>query len=242
MTDEGVDFDELLARIAREPSYGERVMQMVTVNTSELFRDPDVWQSLRAYILPRYKNQDRINIWHVGCSRGQEVYSLIMLLSEMGMLERSHIYASDINAEMLDLAHKGEYFYRFNLSYLDNFDRVINTDPLNYEATPMVPYDRYFTVDKEADRIRIHKHLRTLPVYRRSNLVDCENPFYLKFDLIFCRNVIIYFNRRLQNRIFEMFYHNMHPRGTLVLGLHELMSLPWADNFERIAKMYVRKG
>lgn len=241
MEDEGVSLDALLRRIQRDARYGDRVMQMVTVNTSELFRDPEVWQSLRSSILPRYRNKSQLNVWHVGCSRGQEVYSLMMLLSEMDLLDRAHVYASDINGGMLDLARRGEYAYRFNLSYLDNFDRVLNTNPLNYEAGPSVPYSRYFEIDKEGDRIRMADRLRALPMYRQSNVVACENPFQIKFDIIFCRNVIIYFNRRLQNRVLEMFHENLRPGGALVLGVHELINLPWANRFERVGKVYVRK-
>ena len=135
----------------------------------------------------------------------------------------------------------GCYRYRFNLSYLDNFDRVINTNPLNYEEKPEVPYSKYFTIDKERDEIRMHDFLRQKIRFRRNDLVRCANPFFMKFDIIFCRNVVIYFNNQLQNRIFEMFYQNLYPGGVLVLGLHESIVGLMAERYSRMAQVYVRR-
>ena len=206
LDDERIPLSSLLQRIALDPCYGERVMNRITVNTSELFRDPPVWITLRRSIYPSFRTHSQINIWHAGCSMGQEVYSDMMLLNELGLLEHARICASDINSDILGQAALGCYRYRFNLSYLDNFDRVINTNPLNYEEKPEVPYSKYFTIDKERDEIRMHDFLRQKIRFRRNDLVRCANPFFMKFDIIFCRNVVSYFNNQLQNRIFEMFY------------------------------------
>ncbi len=233
--------ENLLARIRHEPAYGARAVNRITVNTSELFRDPEVWLTLRSRVYPTLRNRSKLNIWHAACSMGQEVYSDMMLLDVLGLLQRARIFASDINSEVLAQAQLGVYRYCLNLSYLDNFDRVINTDPLNYEARPAVPYERYFAVDKACDEIRMHDALRARPMFRCNDLVRTTNPFYIKFDVIFCRNAIIYFNSRLQSRIFEMFYQNLHPGGILVLGAHETMGGMWADRFSRMAQVYVRK-
>lgn len=242
LEDEHLQEDELLARIQRDPLYAEHVVNTITVNTSELFRDPPMWQALRVRMLAQYAKQSTVNIWHAGCSRGQEVYSMLILLEEMGLFDRARVYASDINGLMLALAAQGEYRFRFNLSYLDNFDQVVNVNPLNYEERPSVSYSKYIAIDRDRDVMRMDDRLRSKPVFRQNDLVRCENPFYVKFDIIFCRNVIIYFNSQLQNRLFEFFHRHLYPGGILVLGHHEMILGPWADSFNRMSHLYIKKG
>lgn len=240
LDDEGFSFSDLIRRISSDVSYGELVVNRITVNTSELFRDPSVWLHLRGRMYPRFRSYSRINVWHAGCSMGQEVYSNAVLLNEMGLLDRSKLFASDINAEILKKAQRGLYRYRFNLSYIDNFEQVVNTNPLNYEEELSVPFSKYFVIDKERDTIEVRPFLRELPLFRRNDLVRVTNPFFVKYDVVFCRNVIIYFNSQLQNRLFEMFYRNMYPGGVLILGSHESILGPWADHFTRVGPVYLR--
>ena len=241
LDDEKITIEELLQRLAQEPAYGERIVEAITVNTSELFRDPSVWLLLRSRIYPKYKTQAYLNIWHAGCSMGQEVYSNLMLLNELGLYDKARVYASDINAKILAAAQRGEYRYRFNLSYLDNFDLVVNTNPLNYEEKLAIPYSKYLKIDEAKDLIKIHDDLRQKRIFRRNDLVKGVNPFFVRYDIIFCRNVLIYFNAALQNRLFEVFYRNLYPGGILVLGVHESIIGSWANKFERLSHVYVRK-
>jgi cheR methyltransferase, SAM binding domain len=241
LDDERLSLDELIGNIAKDASYGDHVVEAITVNTSELFRDPSVWLLLRSRIYPRFKTQNYLNIWHAGCSMGQEVYSNLMLLNELGLCEKARVYASDINQKILAAAQLGEYRYRFNLSYLDNFDLVINTNPLNYEEKLSVSYSKYFDIDEAKDLIRMHDFLRKKPTFRANDLVKGVNPFFVRYDVIFCRNVLIYFNAALQNKLFEVFYRNLYPGGILVLGAHESILGSWADRFERISQVYMRK-
>ena len=241
LDDERITIDELLSQLAKDPSYGDQLVEAITVNTSELFRDPSVWLLLRSRIYPKFKAQTYLNVWHAGCSMGQEVYSNLMLLNELGLYEKARVYASDINAKIIQVAQKGEYRYRFNRSYLDNFDLVINTNPLNYEEKLAIPYAKYFNIDEARDLITIHPALRKKPTFRWNDLVKGINPFFVRYDIIFCRNVLIYFNASLQNRLFEMFYRNLYPGGILVLGVHESIIGSWANKFERLSQVYVRK-
>lgn len=241
LEEESCSFEELLERLDSDASYGEHVVNRITVNTSELFRDPAMWLCLRGQVLPLFRREQALRVWHAGCSRGQEVYSMLMLLNELGMMERTSVYASDLNSEVLADATRGTYRFRFNLQYLDNFDRVINTNPLNYEEVLDVPYSKYFAIDKEQDKIQIHDFLLSRPTFKRNNLLQMQNPFGGKYDIIFCRNVIIYFNRALQNRLFELFYNLLEPGGVLVLGMHESVVGVWADRFTRLSKVYVKR-
>ena len=241
LSDFNLDLAGLISSLKNDSAFTERIVKEITVNTTELFRDPQVWHMLKSRILPRFKNNKNINIWHAGCSTGQEVYSMMILLNEMGMLEKAKIFASDLNTDVLEAAKKGEYKYRFNIGYLDNFDKVIKQNPLNYEEFNDVPYEKYFDIDKSKDTITMKRHLTEKPIFRKHDLVKDGNLFFAKFDLILCRNVIIYFNYTLQNKVFDLFFSNLYAKGILLLGMHETILGPWANKFEKMGQAYIKK-
>ena len=241
LADFNVDMAGLISSVKNYPVFAENIVKEITVNTTELFRDPPVWHMLRSRILPRFKNNSTINIWHAGCSTCQEVYSMMILLNELGMLDKAKIFASDINTDVLETAKKGVYKYRFNIGYLDNFDKVIKQNPLNYEEFNDVPYEKYFDIDKVKDVITMKKNLSEKPIFRKHDLVQDGNLFFAKFDLILCRNVIIYFNYSLQNKVFELFHSNLYTKGVLLLGMHETILGPWAAKFEKLGQAYIKK-
>ncbi|MDR0814754.1 MAG: hypothetical protein LBN37_03265 [Bacteroidales bacterium] len=216
-----IPVSELLFRVKTEPDFLETVVRKITVNTTEMFRDPSVWIDMQRSIIPVFANNDVINIWHAGCSTGQEVYSMIILLSELGLLEKTNIYASDLNTDALEKAKKGVYKYRFNLNYLDNFEKVIRPLRNNQSLTNKELYDRYLEIDSLTDTIRIKPALLKKPVFAKHDLVNDKGIFDVRFDLILCRNVIIYFNINLQNKVFELAYENLVENGILLLGAHE---------------------
>ncbi len=240
LTDHLLTIPSLVTKIKSDTEFVEEVVKEITVNTTELFRDPQVWQTLRFNILPHFKNNSVINIWHAGCSTGQEVYSMLILLNELNLLEKTKIYATDINTDVMDIAKQGEYRYRFNLSYLDNFDKVIKENPYNYDEYNDVPYDKYFTLDKPTDAIRMHPFLRQKPVFKKHDLVTENNTLYVKFDLILCRNVIIYFNYNLQCRVLDLFHQNLYENGCLLLGLHEAILGSHASKFQKKGHAYFK--
>jgi chemotaxis protein methyltransferase CheR len=241
LDDFNLDIAGLITSIKNDGEFAEKIVKEITVNTTELFRDPQVWHMLRSRILPRFKNNTNINIWHAGCSTGQEVYSMMILLNEMGMYDKAKIFASDLNTDVLDAAKKGVYKYRFNIGYLDNFDKVIKQNPLNYDEFNDVPYEKYFDIDKVKDVITMKKFLSEKPIFRKHDLVKDGNLFFAKFDLILCRNVIIYFNYSLQNKVFDLFHSNLYNKGVLLLGMHETILGPWATKFEKMGQAYIKK-
>ncbi len=239
--DNKMDIAGLLGEMKRSKDFIEKIVKDITVNTTELFRDPVIWHALRYKVLPRYQNSAVINIWHAGCSTGQEVYSMQILLNEMGLLEKARITATDINSDVLTQAAKGLYKYRFNISYLDNFDKVIRENPNIPDHFEMVPYEKYFEVDKTRDFIRMKPFLVDKPVFKKHDLVKEDNIFLTKFDIIMCRNVIIYFNYDLQNKVFSLFHKNMYDSGSLILGMHESILGPHTTNFEKKDMVYYRR-
>jgi chemotaxis protein methyltransferase CheR len=242
LSESKLSINQLEKEMLRNPQFMEKVVKSITVNTTELFRDPDIWINFRNEVLPKFAQHNKINIWHAGCSTGQEVYSMMILLEEMGLLSKSAIYASDINSDVLEIAKTGKYKYRFNHAYIENFDLVLNgrKDPLPEEK--MISNSRYFSVDKVSDSIQMKSFLTEKPIYKKIDLVTDENLFYVKFDLIICRNVIIYFNYALQNKVFNLFYDNLFNNGCLLLGLHESILGPYTAQFDKTNNAYFKKG
>jgi chemotaxis protein methyltransferase CheR len=216
-----ITVSELLFCLETKPDFLETAVKKITVNTTEMFRDPAVWIDMQHSIIPIFANNDVINIWHAGCSTGQEVYSMIILLSELGLLEKTNIYASDLNTDALEKAKNGVYKYRFNLNYLDNFEKVIRPLRNNQSLAKEELYDRYLEIDLLSDTLRIKPDLLKKPIFAKHNLVNEKCVFDTRFDLILCRNVIIYFNINLQNRVFKLVYENLVKNGILLLGAHE---------------------
>ena len=242
LVDNKISLNELISRIQKDKDFLEKIIKDITVNTTELFRDSELWITLKYRVLPNLKKNKSIFIWHAGCSSGQEVYSMLILLNELDMFDKAKVFATDINTDMLELAKRGVYRYRFNLNYLDNFDKVIKENPYNYEDVKDVPYSKYFEIDKAKDSVTMAKFLRDKTIYRKHDLVNDKNIFYSKFDIIFCRNVIIYFNNKLQNRVIEMFSNNLYRDGHLILGAHESILGAVANNFERTKGLYKKKA
>lgn len=240
LLDNKTTLTQLVSRLKNDSTFLEKIIKDITVNTTELFRDPQIWHALKYKVLPALANQQNINIWHAGCSTGQEVYSMLILLSELNLFDKTKVYATDLNGDVLESARRGIYKYRFNIGYLDNFDKVIKENPFNYEEYNDVSYEKYFTIDKSKDIIMMKPDLRQKPTFKKHDLVKDENNAYVKFDIILCRNVIIYFNYNLQNRVFDLFNRNLYDNGYLILGMHETILGAYANKFQKQGQVYTK--
>jgi chemotaxis protein methyltransferase CheR len=235
-----MDMEQLNQGMRNDDLFLERIVKKLTVHTTEMFRDPDIWKKIRKDILPLYRELPAIHIWHPGCSTGQEVYSMMMVLDDLGLLEKTHIYGSDINPDVIDKAREGKYRYHFNQSYLENFDRVLLNGSGKLDQSFKKQWKKYFSIDQTRDVIQMKDYLRLKPVYKKLDLVKDPNIFLVKFDLIVCRNVIIYFNYDLQNRVFDLFWKNMNDNGTLILGVHESILGPFSRRFLKKESFYLK--
>lgn len=215
--DHKLTLDQLSEMTRNNPGFVEKLVEEITVNTTELFRDPEVWDNLYKTVYPALRKNKVINVWHAGCSSGQEVYSSLILLSELGLLDRCRVMATDINQKVLNNARQGTYSLSFNRSYIDNFNQVLNKE------SQSVDFSKYFDVDEPADTMRVKDFLLKKPQFIRHNLVSDEPAFAYKVDLLFCRNVLIYFNSSLQTKVVQLFYDQLHNGGHLVLGQHEAL-------------------
>lgn len=214
---------DLLALILKDDEAFRQVMPMLTVNTSEMFRDPSFFKSLRHNVVPILKTYSNLNIWIAGCSTGEEVYSLQILLHEEGLLERSTVYATDINPLVLKKAQDGI----FDLESMRLFTK-------NYvEAGGTCSPSDYYSV--HYNRAKMIPQLRENIVFSEYNLVSGAG--FVEAHLILCRNVLIYFNRDLQEKVFKLFYESLGPRSFLGLGSKESTRFSkYTDGFEEVDK------
>jgi len=235
-----MNMDQMILRMENDGDFIDRILRKITVHTTELFRDPDIWLKIKNELLPSLSHQETIRIWHPGCSTGQEVYSMMMVLDGMELLEKAEIYGSDLHEEVIETARQGRYKYRFNQSYLENFDRVMLNGEGTFSMKQRKYWKKYFHIDEASDTIQMKDFLRQKPVYKKLDLVKDPNLFLVNFDLIVCRNVIIYFNAKLQNRVFDLFQKNLNEHGSLLLGVHESIMGPCSKKFIRKDPFYCK--
>jgi len=240
LSDKQLTIYELINKIKRSPNYLEQTVKDITVNTTELFRDPPIWHAIRQQALSKFRTKRQIAIWHAGCSTGQEVYSMLALLNEENLLERSRIFATDLNTDVLEVARKGVYKRRIIDEYMENYHEVLCENPLNYDDHKNVPHKKYFKYDTFRNTFEAKRFMKQRINFKKHDLISLENPFEQKYDMIICRNVMIYFNHQLQNQVFEFFHQILTKNGMLVLGVHEGMLGSVASKFRKNGQIYTK--
>lgn len=195
--------------------FKECFLSELTVNVTEMFRDPLMWEVLRDKVIPELlETNGEINIWHAGCSSGEEVASLLILLDKMNLSNKVNVIASDIDTNVLSRAKAG----RFS-------DKSMEVNTSNYLDLYKEDNDLMSFFDKEADDYVFSKTLLEKVIFKEHNLV--EDEVIGEFDLILCRNVLIYFNQKLQNDVLTLFDKSLVKGGCLAIGSKE--SLMWCD-------------
>ena len=221
---------QLITQLRKDPSEFELFLQRITVNVTEMFRDPEFYTVLAEKVLPLIATYPIIKIWHAGCSSGEEVFSLAILLHEAGLLQRSKIYATDINPLNIEKAKKGILLMEGMKEYTSNY----------IKAGGKEDFASYYTA--RYNHAIINKDLRNSILFSQHNLVT--DQVFNEFQLILCRNVMIYFNKDLQNKVIRLFYNSLSTFGFLALGIKEsLLFSDLKDNFENVAvreKIYRR--
>lgn len=209
-------------RLLADPECMERFVRSVTVHVTTMFRDPHFYDALRQHVLPDLAGRQSIRIWHAGCSTGEEVYSLAVLLHEAGLMPRSTIYATDVSLRVLRHARRGV----FPLAAVREFTQ-------NYlEAGGAGTFSEYYVA--AYDRAIIRRDLREKIVFSRHDLAS-DGPFSL-FDVVLCRNVLIYFNERLATRAHRVLYESVSTGGVLGLGSSETVRFtPYANGYRPLA-------
>lgn len=226
------EITELSDRLLQDATFFERMAQFITVNVTEMFRDPLFYKTMREQVLPRLATYPTINIWHAGCATGEEVFSMIILLQEAGLLERCRIYATDLNTVSLHKAEKAQIPLKCMKDYTQNY----------LLSGGREDFSNYYMADNE--HAVIQPALRRNILFFQHNLVT--DQVFNEFQLICCRNVFIYFNRQLQDRVLRLFYDSLAPLGYLVLGLKESMMFSEEstrfDSVSPVHKIFRRKS
>jgi len=212
---------EFRYRLRNDAGYFERFISQITVNVTEMFRDPSFYATMRREVLPILATYPFIRIWHAGCSTGEEVFSMAIILKEANLLHKSILYATDINPTVVKQASTGIFPLSHMKQYSENY---INSGGSR-------DFSSYYTAgnDKVIFDSSFLKHI----VFSTHNLA-AESSFN-EFQLIVCRNVLIYFDRVLQERVFSLFDESLDRLGFLALGNKESIRLSaHARNFVQI--------
>lgn len=223
-----VNFQEFLYKIKNDTSYLTHVIEEITVNVTEMFRDPSFYKVLREELLPSLRTKPFIRIWHAGCSTGEEVYSMAILLSEEGLLSKSLIYATDLNQTVLESAKKGLFPLKLMKEYGENYRAAGGKND----------FSEYYSANYGF--AKFDDNLSQKMVFSQHNLVSDSS--FNEFDLILCRNVMIYFDRELQDRVLQLFDSSLSLLGYLALGTKETLSFTSVQkNFEQLRKEKIWK-
>jgi len=219
-----LSFYDLKHLLVNDQDIFQEFLEEITVNVTEMFRDPSFYKALNAQVLPYLSSYQHIKIWSAGCSSGEEVYSLAILLLEAGLRKKSFIYGTDINTEVLKEARMGIYSLRKVKSYAENYQ---------YTGLPGTITD-YFTILYDA--ATIHTEIKHNTLFSVHNLIS--DKVFNEFQMISCRNVFIYFEAELQEKILELFYKSLCPLGFLCLGSKETIR---SDFFKKRFKVIDQK-
>lgn len=222
LIDKFSSFAELRYRVMNHPEYLQRFVEEITVNVTEMFRDPNFYKSLREEVFPRLGTYPFIRIWVAGCSTGEEAYSIAILLKEANLYHKSLIYATDINPGVLERASSGI----FPISQMQLYSE-------NYRLSGGIEdFSKYYTANY--DSVQFHHDLKEKMIFSTHNLVSDSS--FNAFQLILCRNVLIYFDKELQNNVFDLFDISLDALGYLALGSKETI------RFSKLEKQYKQIG
>ena len=214
---------ELQNKVLWDKDFFHILLQDLSINVTEMFRDPEFYLLFRNKVIPNLSTYAHIKVWHAGCSTGEEVYSLAIILKEANLLSRTRIYATDINKNVLEIAKEGIYVSRDMKLYAENY---INSGG-------QAKLSDYYT--SKYGSVIFDKSLSKNVVFADHNLVT--DGVFAEVNLVFCRNVLIYFDKELQNKVLTLFTNSLIKRGFLCLGTKESLQFSdIADNYETVDK------
>lgn len=222
---------DMTSKVLRDRQFFVSLLNDMTVNVTEMFRDPQFYRRFREEVVPVLKTFPFIKIWHAGCSTGEEIYSMAVLLEEEGLYERTMMYATDIDKNVLATAKKGIYSISAIKQYGDNYIQAGGKSSLS----------DYYTCKYES--VIMDQRLKRNIVFADHDLAT--DQVFGEMNVIVCRNVLIYFDRQLQERVFNLFRDSLDLGGFLCLGTKESLKFANGDHdFEAVdaeMKIFRRK-
>lgn len=218
--DKAVSFGEFRYKVNNDNAYFKRFVEQITVNVTEMFRDPAFFKRLREEVLPVLGTYPFIRIWLAGCSTGEEAYSISIILKELNLLHKSLIYATDLNPAVLERAAQSMFGLSNMKQYSENYILSGGTND----------FSSYYSANYSL--AKFNEELKSKIIFSTHNLVSDHS--FNEFQLILCRNVLIYFDRDLQHKVLTLFDDSLEELGFLALGTKETI------NFSQVAKKYKR--
>lgn len=215
LIDKFTSYAELRYTVLNDPEYLKRFVEEITVNVTEMFRDPSFFKALREKILPQLGTYPLIRVWVAGCSTGEEAYSIAILLKEANLYHKSLIYGTDINPSVLEKARAGIFPLQQMKSYTENY--ILSGGKNDFSD--------YYTANY--DSVKFDRSLQEKLILSTHNLVSDSS--FNSFQLIICRNVLIYFDKGLQERVFHLFDESLENLGYLALGSKESLRFTGID-------------
>jgi chemotaxis protein methyltransferase CheR len=197
----------LQARVMHDPGCMERLLLVLTVHVTSMFRDPGFYVAFRTKVVPMLRTYPFIRLWHAGCSSGEEVYSMAILLKEEGLYDRCRLYATDLSESVLRRAKSGVFGLGSMKEYTENY----------LKAGGKRAFSEYYTARYEHALFRVE--LQENMIFAQHNLTT--DASFNEFNVVLCRNVMIYFNRTLQERVHGLLYSSLARLGVLGLGRKE---------------------
>lgn len=211
-------FAELLYKVKNDSDFLTHLVEELTVNVTEMFRDPLSFKTIRETVLPILATAPFIRIWHAGCSSGEEVYSMAILLEEANLLDKSLLYATDLNPSVIENIRRGVFPLSQMKQYSENY----------IQSGGKKEFSSYYTA--KYDWAKFDDRLKSKMIVATHNLVSDRS--FNEFGLIFCRNVLIYFDKDLQDKVLSLFDESLEKLGFLVLGSKENI------RFSNVAKKF----
>lgn len=232
ISEEGLkNISEMQHKVIYDKEFFKVLLSDFSINVTEMFRDPSFYKAFRKSVIPILRTYPFIRIWHAGCSTGEEVYSMAILLKEEGLYERSQIYATDFNNIVLQKARDGIYPIENIKDYTHNYQ----------QAGGNTSFSEYYIANY--DSVILNQSLKKKITFADHNLVT--DGVFGEMHVIICRNVLIYFNRELQNNVIKLFTDSLSNGCFLCLGSKESIKFSSSsDNFEAIIdseKIYRKK-
>jgi chemotaxis protein methyltransferase CheR len=212
---------EMHAKILHDERFASQLLQNLSITVTEMFRDVDFYKALREEVIPLLKTYSFIKIWHAGCSTGEEAYSMAIILKEEKLYDRTTIYATDFNQQALNRAKEGIFSNEKIREYTANYQKSGGQES----------FSNYYTAGYNT--VIMDQSLKKNIVWANHNLVT--DAVFAEVHIVLCRNVLIYFNQNLQNKVQKLFFDSLVNGGILCLGTKESLSL--GDFFDEYSVM-----
>lgn len=219
------DVSQMQSKVLNDEIFASELLQDLSIIVTEMFRDPAFYRSLREKVIPILKTYPFIKIWHAGCATGEEAYSMAIVLQEEGLYDRTTIYATDFNQLALNQAKEGIFSNKMVKEYTTNYQLSGGKES----------FSSYYT--SNYDNVIMNQSLKKNIVWANHNLVT--DSVFAEVNLILCRNVLIYFDKNLQNKVQSLFFNSLINGGVLCLGSKE--SLRFSDLYEKYMELETKQ-